>query len=305
MRRRLSWYSPVTDNALFVNQRGQRVGEQSLDSVARHAGARPGADRHRRHAAAWSTAPGRPRSTRCAASPAAAGRPGDDAETAAAMRRRHVIDEFRRARRRKVADTILVTDAMTDSVIGRIGNLSETGMLLIASAPLVEDALYQLRFHLHDTRGRESAFEVGAHLLWLDRASAPGPGLDRLPLHHRARRPGRAAAPLDRRARRAVRVMPTRHHDDRADAASSASADAADRARIYLLRAVRVRWYSTGSGRCRRESLAVVDAELAQRLDDAVAGDPFGDHVQPALVADLGDRVDDRAAHRVGRPGRG
>ncbi|HVR82138.1 MAG TPA: DUF1631 domain-containing protein [Luteimonas sp.] len=35
VRRRLSWYSPLTDNALFVNQRGQRVGEQSLDSVAR------------------------------------------------------------------------------------------------------------------------------------------------------------------------------------------------------------------------------------------------------------------------------
>ena len=35
VRRRLSWYSSVTDNALFVNQRGQRVGEQTLDSVAR------------------------------------------------------------------------------------------------------------------------------------------------------------------------------------------------------------------------------------------------------------------------------
>jgi hypothetical protein len=34
-RRRLSWFSPVTDNALFVNQRGQRLGEQSLDSLAR------------------------------------------------------------------------------------------------------------------------------------------------------------------------------------------------------------------------------------------------------------------------------
>lgn len=34
-RRRLSWFSLVTDNALFVNQRGQRVGEQSLDSLAR------------------------------------------------------------------------------------------------------------------------------------------------------------------------------------------------------------------------------------------------------------------------------
>jgi hypothetical protein len=35
VRRRLSWFSPVTDNALFVNQRGQRVGEHSLDNLAR------------------------------------------------------------------------------------------------------------------------------------------------------------------------------------------------------------------------------------------------------------------------------
>lgn len=35
VRKRLSWYSPITDNALFVNLRGQRIGEQSLDSLAR------------------------------------------------------------------------------------------------------------------------------------------------------------------------------------------------------------------------------------------------------------------------------
>lgn len=34
-RQRLSWFSPVSDNALFVNQRGQKVAEHSLDSVAR------------------------------------------------------------------------------------------------------------------------------------------------------------------------------------------------------------------------------------------------------------------------------
>lgn len=83
-------------------------------------------------------------------------------------------DESRRARRRQVADTVLVTDAMTDAVIGRIGNLSETGMLLIASAPLNEDALYQFRFGLRDPSGAETTVEVGAHLLWQDAASAPG-----------------------------------------------------------------------------------------------------------------------------------
>lgn len=35
VRRRMSWFSPVTGHALFVNQRGQRVGEHSLDSLAR------------------------------------------------------------------------------------------------------------------------------------------------------------------------------------------------------------------------------------------------------------------------------
>ena len=35
IRQRLSWFNPITDNALFVNHRGQRIGEQSLDSLAR------------------------------------------------------------------------------------------------------------------------------------------------------------------------------------------------------------------------------------------------------------------------------
>lgn len=34
-RQRLSWYSLITGNALFVNQRGQKVSEQSLDAMAR------------------------------------------------------------------------------------------------------------------------------------------------------------------------------------------------------------------------------------------------------------------------------
>ncbi|WP_027079096.1 PilZ domain-containing protein [Luteimonas mephitis] len=85
-----------------------------------------------------------------------------------------MINEFRRARRRKAADTIMVTDAMTERVVGHIGNLSESGMLLIASEALVDDALYQLQFALPDGAGKSAMVEVGAHLLWMDRASAPG-----------------------------------------------------------------------------------------------------------------------------------
>lgn len=79
--------------------------------------------------------------------------------------------EHRRSPRRIVDGTVLVSDVMTEEVAGRIGNLSEGGMLLMASVPLTEDALYQFRFRLP---GEAGDIEVGAHLLWSDRASSPG-----------------------------------------------------------------------------------------------------------------------------------
>ena len=85
-----------------------------------------------------------------------------------------MIDEFRRAPRRKVSENVLVTDAMTERVVGRIGNLSETGMLLIADGSLNDDALYQLRFVLRNAAGKESTFEFGAHQLWQEDAGVPG-----------------------------------------------------------------------------------------------------------------------------------
>lgn len=85
------------------------------------------------------------------------------------------MKEFRRTRRRQVADNVQVVDSITEMVIGHIGNMSETGMLVMSNAPLVPDALYQLRFNLpDDALGTAAAFEVGVHLLWHDRASAPG-----------------------------------------------------------------------------------------------------------------------------------
>lgn len=84
------------------------------------------------------------------------------------------MSEFRRAKRRRADHAIQVIDTMTDVPIGRIGNLSETGCLLVLTEPAVDDALYQFRFSL-DVRGMERfALEVGAHELWQDDAAAPG-----------------------------------------------------------------------------------------------------------------------------------
>ncbi len=84
------------------------------------------------------------------------------------------MSDFRRAKRRKVEHRIEVFDTMTERVIGHLGDLSENGMLLVLSHPLVSDALYQLRFSLADSHGIEHALDIGAHELWSDPAAAPG-----------------------------------------------------------------------------------------------------------------------------------
>ncbi|HEX4855037.1 PilZ domain-containing protein [Arenimonas sp.] len=83
------------------------------------------------------------------------------------------MNEYRRAKRRKVGN-IDVLDTMTGMLIGKLSNLSETGMLLILGEPIASDALFQLRFTLDDPSGKSRQVEVGAHELWSDEAAAPG-----------------------------------------------------------------------------------------------------------------------------------
>ena len=87
-----------------------------------------------------------------------------------------MIQEFRRARRRNVPEPVAVMDTFTDQLVGRLGNVSESGLLLLASAPVVEDAIYQLRFHLRLGGGHEVPIDVGAHVLWMAEANTPGQG---------------------------------------------------------------------------------------------------------------------------------
>lgn len=83
------------------------------------------------------------------------------------------MTEYRRAKRRRAADVIDVFDTMTEQQIGRIGNISESGMMLITDQKLCDDALYQLRFTLEDGH-RSRTIEIGSHHLWSDGANMPG-----------------------------------------------------------------------------------------------------------------------------------
>lgn len=84
------------------------------------------------------------------------------------------MEDTRRAPRRSVPDNLPVQDQMREGPIGRISNVSETGMLLLSSADLVDDALYQLHFDLPGARRPAPRISVGAHLLWQEPAQAPG-----------------------------------------------------------------------------------------------------------------------------------
>lgn len=84
------------------------------------------------------------------------------------------MNEYRRKPRRKPEGTVEVHDVMTETVIGRIGDLSETGILIQADRPLADDALYQFRFTLHDANGKRHGYEVGAHHLWSEQEGPTG-----------------------------------------------------------------------------------------------------------------------------------
>lgn len=83
-------------------------------------------------------------------------------------------DERRSAPRIPTSAPIEVIDSISGENIGRIGNLSRNGMMLICHRPLRNDALYQLRFRLPDPHGPHEEIETGVHTMWTDQAATNG-----------------------------------------------------------------------------------------------------------------------------------
>lgn len=76
----------------------------------------------------------------------------------------------RRSVRKRTREAILVTNAMTGNTLGRIGNLSVDGMMLITPAPIGEGCLYQVQIQLADEHGQPRRLEVGIQCLWSESA---------------------------------------------------------------------------------------------------------------------------------------
>ena len=76
----------------------------------------------------------------------------------------------RRSVRKRTGESILVTDAMTGRTLGRVGNLSVDGMMLISTRPIAEGSLYQLQFLLSDGELVQQRIEIGIQCLWSEAA---------------------------------------------------------------------------------------------------------------------------------------
>lgn len=84
------------------------------------------------------------------------------------------MNEARRNKRRKADDAMPVVDTMTGQSIGRVGDLSVDGMMLIAEHRIRDNALYQVTFHLPDARGLPVPIEIGLHEQWTAPSALPG-----------------------------------------------------------------------------------------------------------------------------------
>ena len=82
--------------------------------------------------------------------------------------------EQRRAKRKRTPEPVEVINVLNGESLGRVGNLSRDGMMLIGRRTLTPDALYQVRFHLPDRDGRMRLLEAGVHEQWSEPAAVPG-----------------------------------------------------------------------------------------------------------------------------------
>ena len=76
----------------------------------------------------------------------------------------------RKSARKPVAQVIMVTNSFSGESIGRVGNLSNEGVMLLAPKELPEEHYYQIGFSLGPANNNK--IEVGIQSLWCDQAKS-------------------------------------------------------------------------------------------------------------------------------------
>ncbi len=76
------------------------------------------------------------------------------------------MPDKRQQTRKSCAATLNVTNSMTDTSIGHLGNISSEGFLLISKNRVEEDRIFQLRIDLPKPCDDKTFLCVGAHSIW-------------------------------------------------------------------------------------------------------------------------------------------
>lgn len=78
----------------------------------------------------------------------------------------------RRSVRKSVSESLQIIDVMTGAALGRVGNLSAEGLMLISSHEMPDHHVYQVVFPLPNSGAAAAPLEVGIQCLWSEAASS-------------------------------------------------------------------------------------------------------------------------------------
>lgn len=73
--------------------------------------------------------------------------------------------------RKKTPEVIVAINSLTGVSVGRIGNISERGVMLITDTPIAEASVMQIQFLLRSSEGTPQRVELGIQCLWHERAN--------------------------------------------------------------------------------------------------------------------------------------
>lgn len=79
----------------------------------------------------------------------------------------------RRDRRRNVRQAMMLVNSITGANVGRIGNLSAGGLMLISMEPVGESNIYQAQFQLSDPTSGTRQIDLAFQILWCAPAGSP------------------------------------------------------------------------------------------------------------------------------------
>ncbi|HUT41937.1 MAG TPA: PilZ domain-containing protein [Gammaproteobacteria bacterium] len=79
--------------------------------------------------------------------------------------------EMRKTVRVDVPGTVCVTDRQANRDFGQLANISEEGLMILVSEPVVENSVFQLALGFCNEAGDSEPIEIGVECLWCNQSN--------------------------------------------------------------------------------------------------------------------------------------